>query len=479
MSAAPLWTAAEIAAATGAPLPGGAAWTADGVSIDSRTMARGDLFVALKGPNFDGHGFVPGVLAAGAAGALVDHVPDGVDPADPRLLRVDDTLAALTRLGRAGRDRTRARVVAVTGSVGKTGTKELLRLALEANGSTVASRASLNNHWGLPLSLARVPRDVDWVVQEVGMNHAGEIAALAPLARPHVGVITTVEPVHIEFFLSVEAIADAKAELFLGMDADGTAVLNRDNPHFERLARHARARGLRRILDFGAAEGTHAHLVAAELAETGSRVEAIVGGRPLRYRLGAPGRHWVQNSLAALAAVDALGADVALAAEALSAIAAPVGRGARREVTLPGGGAFTLLDESYNANPASMRAAFSVLATTAPGPGGRRIAVLGDMRELGETAPRLHAALAEPLAAAGVDMVFCCGPLMAHLHASLPAALRGAHVATSDELAPVVAEAVRTGDVVTVKGSLGTRMAPIVKRLSAGPWGRAPQAAAL
>ncbi|WP_374441578.1 UDP-N-acetylmuramoylalanyl-D-glutamyl-2,6-diaminopimelate--D-alanyl-D-alanine ligase [Stella sp.] len=477
MTARPLWTAAEIAAATGAALPAGAAWSADGVSIDSRTLAAGDLFVALKGPNFDGHGFVGRVLAAGAAGAMVDHVPDGTDPADPRLVRVDDTLAALARLGRAGRDRTRARVVAVTGSVGKTGTKELLRLALEANGSTIASRASLNNHWGLPLSLARVPRDVDWVVQEVGMNHAGEIAALAPIARPHVGVVTTVEPVHIEFFPSVEAIADAKAELFLGMDADGTAVLNRDNPHFERLASHARARGIRRILDFGTAAGTHAHLEAADLGEAGSTVAATVGGRRLRYRLGAPGRHWVVNSLAALAAVDALGADVAAAADALAAIAAPAGRGARREIALPGGGAFTLLDESYNANPASMRAAFSVLAATRPGPGGRRIAVLGDMRELGEPGPRLHAALAEPLAEAGVDMVFCCGPLMAHLHARLPAAARGAHVATSDELAAIVAEAVRAGDVVTVKGSLGTRMAPIVQRLTAGPWGRVPQAA--
>ncbi|BBK44225.1 UDP-N-acetylmuramoyl-tripeptide--D-alanyl-D-alanine ligase [Allostella vacuolata] len=476
MTARPLWTTAEIAAATGSP-PTGASWTADGVSIDSRTVRPGDLFVALKGPNFDGHAFVGAVLAAGAAGALVDHVPDGMTGSD-RLVLVDDTLAALTRLGRAGRDRTRARVVAVTGSVGKTGTKELLRLALEAQGPTIASAASLNNHWGLPLSLARVPRDVDWVVQEVGMNHAGEIAALAPIARPHVGVITTVGPVHIEFFPSVEAIADAKAELFLGMTAEGAAVLNRDNPHFERLAGHARARGIRRILDFGAAPGVHAHLDAAELGETGSTVTATVGGRRLRYTLGAPGRHWVLNSLAALAAVDALGADVEVAAAALAGISAPAGRGARREVALPGGGAFTLLDESYNANPASMRAAFEVLAATRPAPGGRRIAVLGDMRELGEAGPRLHAALADPLIAAGIDILFCCGPLMAHLDASLPAALRGAHVATSDDLAPVVASAVRSGDVVTVKGSLGTRMAPIVKRLQAGPWGGSPQAAA-
>ncbi|BBK35497.1 UDP-N-acetylmuramoyl-tripeptide--D-alanyl-D-alanine ligase [Allostella sp. ATCC 35155] len=477
MSAAPLWTAAEIAEATGARLPPGAAWTVAGVAIDSRTLVAGDLFVALHGPNFDAHRFVADVLARGAGAALVDHVPDGVAADDQRLVLVDDTLAGLTRLGRAGRERTRARVVAVTGSVGKTGSKELLRLALEANGSTIASRASLNNHWGLPLSLARVPRDVDWVVQEVGMNHAGEIAALAPVARPHVGLITTVEPVHIEFFPSVEAIADAKAELFLGMDADGVAVLNRDNPHFARLAGHARVRGIRRILDFGVAAGTHAHLDDAELDESGSVVAATVGGRRLRYRLGAPGRHWVLNSLGALAAVDALGADVARAAEAMGAIAAPAGRGARREIGLAHGGAFTLLDESYNANPASMRAAFSVLGATRPAPGGRRIAVLGDMRELGETAPRLHAALAEPLAAAGIDMVFCCGPLMAHLHACLPVASRGVHVATSDELAPIVAEAVRPGDVVTVKGSLGTNMAPIVKRLTAGPWGPAPRAA--
>ncbi len=476
MNARPLWTADEVARATGGRTTR-LDWTAGGVSIDSRSLAAGDLFVALQGPSFDGHAFVADALAKGAAAALVHRVPDDM-PASAPLIVVDDTLAALARLGRAGRDRTRATVVAVTGSVGKTGTKELLRLALEAQGPTVASAASLNNHWGLPLSLARVPQDVDWVVQEVGMNHAGEIALLAPMARPDVGVITTVEPVHIEFFPSVEAIADAKAELFLGMTADGAAVLNRDNPHFERLAGHARARGIRRIVDFGTSDGVYAHLDDARMGETGSTVRATVGGRKLAYSLGAPGRHWVLNSLAALAAVDALGADVAAAAAALAAISAPAGRGARREVALPTGGAFTLLDESYNANPASMRAAFTVLAGTRPGPGGRRIAVLGDMRELGEFGPRLHAALADPLLAAEVDIVFCCGPLMAHLHASLPALLRGAHVATSDELAPIVADAVRAGDVVTVKGSLGTRMAPIVKRLSAGPWGGAPQAAA-
>ncbi|BBK33622.1 UDP-N-acetylmuramoyl-tripeptide--D-alanyl-D-alanine ligase [Stella humosa] len=470
-----LWTAAEIALAVGS-VPAGT-WTVDGVSIDSRTMKPGDLFVALKGPSFDGHAFVADVLARGAAGALVDHAPEGL-AGDPRLVVVGDTLDALTALGRAGRDRTRATVVAVTGSVGKTGTKELLRLGLEAQGSTIASAASLNNHWGLPLSLARVPRDIDWVVQEVGMNHAGEIAALTRIARPHVGVITTVGPVHIEFFPSVEAIADAKSELFLGMMADGAAVLNRDNPHFERMAGHARDRGITRILDFGTTPGVFAHLEDAELGETGSAVRATVDGRPVAYRLGAPGRHWVLNSLAALAAISALGADVERAAAALASVSAPVGRGARHEIALPGGGGFTLLDESYNANPASMRAAFSVLAATRPAPGGRRIAVLGDMRELGETGPRLHAALADPLIAAGIDIVFCCGSLMAHLHASLPTAMRGALVATSDDLAPIVADAVRAGDVVTVKGSLGTRMAPIVKRLSGGPWGGRPQAAA-
>ena len=476
MNAQALWTPGEIAAATGGRLLS-AGWAVGGVSIDSRTLAAGDLFVALQGPSFDGHAFVAEVLAKGAAAALVHRIPDGLPP-DAPLVVVDDTLAALTRLGRAGRDRTRATVVAVTGSVGKTGTKELLRLALEAQGSTIASAASLNNHWGLPLSLARVPRDIDWVVQEIGMNHAGEIAELARIARPHVGVITTVEPVHIEFFPSVEAIADAKAELFLGMTAEGTAVLNRDNPHFERLAGHARARGRPRILDFGTTHGAHAKLDEADLRDQGSTVRATVGGRRITYALGAPGRHWVLNSLAALAAVDALGGDVPLAAAALAAIAAPAGRGARREVALPAGGSFTLLDESYNANPASMRAALSVLAATRPGPGGRRIAVLGDMRELGEVGPRLHAALAEPLIAAGVDILFCCGPLMAHLYACLPVTLRGAHAATSDELAAIVADALRPGDVVTVKGSLGTRMAPIVKRLTAGPWGGAPQVAA-
>ncbi|MCC7275179.1 MAG: UDP-N-acetylmuramoylalanyl-D-glutamyl-2,6-diaminopimelate--D-alanyl-D-alanine ligase [Alphaproteobacteria bacterium] len=476
MSAPPLWTADEIVAATGGRATA-TGWHVDGVSIDSRTIAAGELFVALQGPSHDGHAYVAAALARGAAAALVDRRPERVG-ADAALVVVPDTLAALTALGRAGRDRSRARVVAVTGSVGKTGTKEALRLGLGAQAPTAASAASLNNHWGLPLSLARVPRDARYVVQEIGMNHAGEIARLAPIARPDVAVITTVEPVHIEFFASVAAIADAKAEIFLGTAVDGAAVLNRDSPHFERLAGHARARGIRRILDFGTAEGAFARLVAADLHATCSAVRAVVGGTAIDYSIGVPGRHWVLNSLAALAAVHALGADVARAAAALAKLSGMAGRGARHVVALPDGGTFTLIDESYNANPASMRAAFDVLGATRPGPGGRRIAVLGDMRELGDLGPRLHSALADPLLAAGVDIVFCCGPLMTNLFSVLPAPLRGVHAATSDELAPIAAAAVRPGDVVTVKGSLGTRMAPIVQRLLAGPWGAAPHAAA-
>ncbi|MGE0723358.1 MAG: UDP-N-acetylmuramoylalanyl-D-glutamyl-2,6-diaminopimelate--D-alanyl-D-alanine ligase [Alphaproteobacteria bacterium] len=473
---APLWTRDQVAGAVGGR-PHGADWRAAGVSIDSRTVGAGDLFVALSGPTFDGHDFVADALARGAAAAIVQRVPAGVAD-DAPLVVVDDTLAALTALGRAGRDRTGARVVAVTGSVGKTGTKEALRLGLSVQARTAASAASLNNHWGLPLSLARVPADAAYVVQEIGMNHAGEIAALAPIARPDVAVITTIEPVHIEFFPSVEAIADAKAEIFLGMAANGTAVLNRDNPHFERLAGHARAQRIHRILDFGADARCFARLIHVDLMATCSAVTAVVAGRRFDYSIGVPGRHWVTNSLAVLAAVHALGADVGIAAAQLAKLSGLAGRGARHSVALPDGSTFTLIDESYNANPASVRAAIDVLAATRPGPGGRRIAVLGDMRELGDFAPRAHLALVEPLIAGKIDLVLCCGPHMSQLHAALPAAMRGGHQSTAAELAPIAAALVRPGDVVTVKGSLGTGMAPIVKRLLAGPWSVPSQARA-
>jgi UDP-N-acetylmuramoyl-tripeptide--D-alanyl-D-alanine ligase len=464
MNGRALWTSAEIAAAVNGRA--GRRFDADGVSIDSRKVERGDLFVALHGPNFDGNDFVAGALGQGAAGALVDRLPQGI-AADMPVVVVKDTLEALHALGGAARSRSRARIAAVTGSVGKTSTKEALKAALGAFGGTFASQGNLNNHWGAPLSLARMPRDAEYGVFELGMNHANEIAPLSKLVKPAVSIITNVEAVHIEFFNSVAEIADAKAEIMDGMDQSGTVVLPRDNPHFDRLVAHAKRRGIVRVLSFGADDrGADARLIDCQVSPQGSRVIADIMGQKVSYGLGLPGLHQAKNSLAVLAAIAAFGLDVAQGASALADLKALKGRGAREQLTLPVG-PITLLDESYNASPASVRAALSLLAAAEPEGRGRRIAVLGDMRELGEQGPALHRELAPDLAAAGVELAFLIGPLMRGLHDLLPANMRGGHLGDSQSAVEPVCAALRGGDVVLVKGSLGTRMAPIVEALRA------------
>jgi UDP-N-acetylmuramoyl-tripeptide--D-alanyl-D-alanine ligase len=460
----PLWTASEAAVATGGRNTRD--WSATGVSIDSRTIAAGDLFVALAGPNFDGHDFVKDALAKGAAVAMVARVPAGVAEAAP-LLVVSDTMAALEALGRAARHRTSAQIVGVTGSVGKTGTKEALRRAFERQGATFASVGSLNNQWGVPLSLARMPRETAFGVFEMGMNHAGEIDALSRLVEPHVAVITTVEPVHLGHFPSVEAIAAAKAEIFAGMAPSGAAVLNRDNPFFERLAAAARARGIIRILGFGTHPDAPVKLIDSHLYATASAVTASVMGEIVDYCIAIPGQHWVMNSLAVLGAVKAAGADVGAAAGAMSSLRPLDGRGRRHTIAV-GGGTAELIDESYNASPASMRAAFGVLGAMTPPKGGRRVAALGDMLELGEEAARLHAELAQPLIDAEVTLVFTAGPMMRHLYDALPKRMRGGHAATAAALAQTVSRRLRPGDIVSIKGSHGSRMGEVVKRLRTG-----------
>ncbi|HEX7969595.1 MAG TPA: UDP-N-acetylmuramoyl-tripeptide--D-alanyl-D-alanine ligase, partial [Stellaceae bacterium] len=368
----PLWTSAEAAAATGGHSTRD--WRAGGVSIDSRTVAPGDLFVALAGPKFDGHDFVADALRKGAAAALVARAPPRV-ATDAPLLVVGDTMAALEELGRAARRRSAAAIIGVTGSVGKTGTKEALRRALERQGPSFASAGSLNNQWGVPLSLARMPRETAYGVFEMGMNHAGEIEALSRIVRPDVAVITTVEPAHLGFFRSVEAIADAKAEIFAGMEPRGAAVLNRDNPHFARLAAAAKARGITRILSFGSHPDATVKLIDCHLYATASAVTASVMGEIVDYCIAIPGKHWVMNSLAVLGAVKAVGADVGAAAGAMSSLAPLDGRGRRHNIAVAGGSA-ELIDESYNASPASMRATFAALGAAEPPRGGRRIAVL-------------------------------------------------------------------------------------------------------
>ncbi|HXQ52307.1 MAG TPA: UDP-N-acetylmuramoylalanyl-D-glutamyl-2,6-diaminopimelate--D-alanyl-D-alanine ligase [Stellaceae bacterium] len=461
----PLWTASEAAEATGGRATGD--WFARGVSIDSRTVATGDLFVALTGPNFDGHDFIADALAKGAAAAVASRAPANLAP-DAPLLLVAETQKALEDLGRAARRRSSATIVGVTGSVGKTGTKDALRRTFERQGRTFASAGSLNNQWGVPLSLARMPADTAYGIFEMGMNHAGEIAALSRQVRPDVAVITTIEPAHLGFFASVEAIADAKAEIFAGMNSRGAAVLNRDNPHYARLAAAALEAGIVRILGFGAHAEAQVRLIECHLHATASAVTAAVMGEIVDYCIAIPGRHWVMNSLAVLAAVKAAGGDVGAAAAALGAIEPMDGRGRRHKIQVRGGTA-ELIDESYNASPASMRAAFDVLAANEPGNGARRIAVLGDMLELGPASRALHAGLAAPLIDAGVDLVFTVGPEMRALFDALPKPRRGAHAATSAEMAALLPQRLVAGDIVTVKGSLGSRMREVVARLLAGP----------
>jgi UDP-N-acetylmuramoyl-tripeptide--D-alanyl-D-alanine ligase len=465
MTAQPLWTLDAMAQAMGAERVGVLPTSINGISIDSRNIGAGDAFFAIKGDNRDGHEFVPAALKGGAGVAVVATDWHSGDIDNGPLLRVPDVLEGLRALARAARARLDAKVIGVTGSVGKTGTKEALRLALGSNGATHASVASYNNHWGVPLSLARCPAGARYAVFEMGMNHAGEIEPLSRLARPHVAIITTVEPVHLEFFPSVEAIADAKAEIFRGLEPGGAAVINRDNPHYERLAAAARAAGVERIVSFGEHARADARLIKSSLQPDCSTVQARILGADVAYKLGAPGKHVVLNSLAVLAAVSLVGADLALSALALAELAPPTGRGARVTLSLGNGEPALLIDESYNANPASMRAAIALLGQAEIGPRGRRIAVLGDMLELGTAGADLHRGLVKPIRAHGIDLVYCCGPLMRALWEALPSERRGGYAEGAGALEAEVIAAIRPGDALMVKGSLGSRMAPIVKAL--------------
>jgi UDP-N-acetylmuramoyl-tripeptide--D-alanyl-D-alanine ligase len=460
-----LWTLDALTRAVGARLEGAPAAAISGISIDSRTIAPGEAFFAIKGERVDGHDYVADALARGAAVAIVAEERFLNMPKGAPLAVVPDVLNSLRALARAARKRSSARIIAVTGSAGKTGTKDALKAALAREGETHASAASFNNQWGVPLSLARMPATARFAVFELGMNHAGEIEPLTRLVRPHIAIITTIEPVHLEFFENIEAIADAKAEIFLGLEPDGAAVLPRDNRQFDRLAAAARKANAGRIIGFGEHERSEARLIDVALKPDASAVHAKILGDEITFKVGAPGRHLVLNSLAVLAAVKLAGADLAKAGLALAALVPPSGRGRRLTLDLAGGKAL-LIDESYNANPASMRAALEVLSQARIGKRGRRIAVLGDMLELGPDAADLHRGLAESVIAAKVDVVFCAGPLMRELWGALPAAMRGGYADTSAELESEVVAAVRPGDAVMVKGSNGSRMAPIVKLLS-------------
>ena len=461
-----LWTAAEIADATAGIASG--PFQAAGVETDSREVRPGDLFVALKGESSDGHKFLDKAFANGAAAALVDR------PITAPHVVVPDTTKALEALAAFARERVGGTVIGVTGSVGKTGVKEAIFTALDRSSHGAAHRSvkSYNNHVGVPLSLARMPGASAYGVFEMGMNHAGEIAALTTQVRPHVAVITTVAPAHIENLGSEEAIADAKAEIFEGLEPGGTAVIPADSPHFERLRDAAVQRGAK-VLSFGKAAGADARLLdAIPSANGGSLVTAALGERRLCYSVAEPGEHWVANSLAVMAAVFAAGGDLGSAGLALAEMGGLKGRGARHRIPVPGGHAL-LIDESYNANPASMRATLAQLGHT---PAGRRIAVLGSMKELGDFAPAYHAQLAEPLAEAQVDFALLVGPEMAALarelgkgaHNALGKPLAFAHCEGPGEAIAALEEfGLIGGDAVLVKGSNSVGLARVVAHFAA------------
>lgn len=463
---APLWTWDALVAAAQGAADATPAGPITGFSIDTRSIAAGEVFVAISDQR-DGHDFVAAAFANGAAAALVRHefaAPTGCGP----LIRVDDPLRALERIAVVARARLRpsARVVAVTGSAGKTGTKEMLRACLATAGTVHAPEKSFNNHWGVPLTLARMPAGVDFAVIEIGMNHAEEIRPLTRMARPHIALITNVLPVHVGNFPDgEEGVARAKAEIFDGLVPGGLAILPRDNRHSDFLMTAASARGAR-IITFGTTADAFVGARDIKLGDTGSEIIAEIAYRPLRYRLGTVGVHIAVNSLAVVAALDALQLTLEAATKPLAWITPPVGRGART-VLKAGNGSILLIDESYNANPASMRAAIAVLGAVSRSAYPRRVAILGDMLELGDKSEQYHLELAAPLAAAQADRVFACGPHMQRLFEKLPPAQRGAWAPDSAALIAHVVSTLLPGDAVMVKGSLGSRMAPIVAAIKA------------
>jgi UDP-N-acetylmuramoyl-tripeptide--D-alanyl-D-alanine ligase len=464
MSDTPLWTLDALVVATSGRVSGTPAKSITGISIDTRTIKQGEAFFAIKGDRLDGHDYVAKAVTGGAGVAVVSEAKLSEMPKDTPLIVVPDVLDALRALARAARARSMAKVIAVTGSVGKTGTKEALRLVLTREGETHASAASYNNHWGVPLSLARLPASARFGVFELGMNHAGELTPLSRLVQPHVALITTIEPVHIEYLTNIEVVANAKAEIFSGVVPGGAAVLNRDNSQFDRLAAAARAAGITKVIGFGEHKDAEARLMDVALKPDCSAVRATILGDEIAYKVGAPGRHHVQNSLGVLAVAKFVGADLALVALALARLQPPKGRGQHIKLNLGLGDAI-LIDESYNANPASMRAAIEVLAQTTVGLHGRRIAALGDMLELGSHAAALHRDLAKVIAAAKIDTVFCAGPLMKALWDALPPARRGGYADSASRIEADIFAALRPGDAIMIKGSNGSRMHTIVTNL--------------
>lgn len=460
-----LWTSeALVAAMDGRPL-GPMPEGISGISIDSRSLQPGDAFFAIKGEAMDGHDFATAAIKAGA-GVLV--VAEGKLPSLGRLtapiIVVEDVLVALEKLGVAARARSQAKIIAVTGSAGKTTTKEALRHVLSAVGKVHASAQSFNNHWGVPLTLARMPEDCDYAIFEIGMNHPDEIRPLVKMVRPHVAIVTIIAAAHLGFFRNLDEIAKAKAEIFEGLEPEGAAVLNRDDARFKLLDKMAHAAGVEHVYGFGENARSTFKLTKCELHADHSDIAARIGGHDMIARIGAPGRHMVQNVLAVLGAAQLVGADLDKVAIALNDLSAERGRGKRHVLRHPGG-PITLIDESYNANPASMAAAMALLNATPVTGEGRRIAVLGDMLELGDHSAKLHVALADLIVGTGTQTVFLGGPEMRALAEALPEDIKTEYRAGVEELKPVLLAALKPGDVVMIKSSKGIGFAKLVDAL--------------
>ena len=460
-----LWSTADMIEAMAARPLGDLPEAVTGISIDTRTLGAGEVFFAIKGDRFDGHDFVSAAQKAGAALAVISEEKlVALGHLSIPLLVVTDVLEALTRLGVAGRERSRAKIIAVTGSVGKTTTKEMLRTVLAPSGKVHASVASFNNHWGVPLTLARMPHETRFGVFEIGMNHAGEIENLVALVRPHIALITTIAPAHIGNFDNIEGIARAKAEIWTGVVPGGTALVNRDNRFHKLLSELAHEAGIEDVRSIGAKRGSNYWLRSHETGEQGLSVSARLDGRDIEFSFPARGGHMAFNAVAALAVAEIAGADVEKGAAALKRLEAVKGRGQHYRLSTPDG-ELTLIDESYNANPASVEAALAVLGDTEPGEGGARIAILGDMLELGKTSAQLHGALKEPIEAAAVDRVYLAGPEMAALAKVMDQDRLGGYFDDAEALGEALAGVLGAGDVVMVKASLGSRFGPIVEQV--------------
>lgn len=455
-----IWSANDVIAATSGKSKY-KKWSASGVSIDTRTIKPGELFIAIKGENFDGHDFVKNALEKGAVAAIVSHKLEDVDK-KTKLVQVDDTMQALRKMAVFARERTKAKIIAVTGSVGKTGVKEAIRQLLESAGKTHATKGNLNNQIGLPLSMVNMPLDTEYAVFELGMNHKGEILELTHLLKPHVAVITAIEAVHLEFLGTVENIARAKSEIFSGVVPGGSAIFPSGTPYFNLLKEEAKIAGVKKLISFGILESDDLRLVGR--SGGGNTLMVNIDKKPVVYEYGLSGKHNAMNSMAVLAAIREVGVDITKILPLMKNIKETAGRGKIHEIKITGG-SYCLIDDSYNASPASIRAALSNLAATKSKMGQRAIAALGDMRELGPEAAKYHSELAKDVRENNIDVVFAAGELMKNLYDNLPVELRGGYCKTSLELLPLLEEFIKPGDVLLVKGSHGSDMWKIVKEI--------------